>query len=183
MNVKTRPIDFESKMAPTISELADRRRPTFSLEEHLQRSLRLSSQNDPLRCTQSNRTANKSCLLNKTAVCAVMGLVVEQELREGDSPTLASSNSHLYRDVQRSRRHTCVSRKEDLIDLTLRTMVLLKRNQLLQKKLTALQKETRAFVMSTLKEQQQQQHQQQHQQQQQMQQLNTTVIDQTADRP
>lgn len=49
----------------------------------------------------------------------------------------------------------------DLIHLTLRTMALLKRNQMLQKRLTALQKETRAFVTSALKEQQQQHQQQQ----------------------
>lgn len=50
-------------------------------------------------------------------VCAVMGLVVEQELREGDSPALPSSNSHIViREEQRSRRHStcCASRKEGL---------------------------------------------------------------------
>ncbi|XP_073980940.1 clock interacting protein circadian [Rhodnius prolixus] len=151
-------------MAPTISELADRRRPTFSLEERLQSSLRLSSQNDTLRCGQSKRNPVSACHLDTATVCAVMGLVVEQELREGDSPALPSSNSHIViREEQRSRRHStcCASRKEDLIHLTLRTMALLKRNQMLQKRLTALQKETRAFVTSALKEQQQQHQQQQ----------------------
>lgn len=96
------------------------------------------------------RSPHKPFRLTSSKVCTLMGLVVDQGVREGDSPGLPSSNTSIEID----RRSHDMSRKQDLIDITLRTMVLLRRNQILQKRLNALQNETRAFVKSTLNNQQ-----------------------------
>ncbi|XP_066903182.1 uncharacterized protein Cipc isoform X1 [Halyomorpha halys] len=133
-------------MAPTVSDIGDYR-DSFSLEDQLQRILRLSPHNEGVR---HKRSPHKPFRLTSSKVCTLMGLVVDQGVREGDSPGLPSSNTSIDID----RRSHDMSRKQDLIDITLKTMVLLRRNQILQKRLNALQMETRAFVKSALNNQQ-----------------------------
>lgn len=71
-----------------------------------------------------------------------MGLVVEQEMRESDSPGLPGCMSCPPGSGETQR--------ESVVKLALRTMVLLQRNRLLQQRLSALQLETRALVKSLL---------------------------------
>lgn len=122
-------------MAPTVTELGERRTLPFSLEEQLHRVLRLSNLNDPVRLRKNLHKPSY-----RLTTVKVMGLVVDQVVREGDSPGLPSSNSIGHEDRQ--------SIKKDLINITVRTMILLQQNQQLQKKLNALQNETRALVRS-----------------------------------
>uniref|UniRef100_A0A0K8T214 Uncharacterized protein n=2 Tax=Lygus hesperus TaxID=30085 RepID=A0A0K8T214_LYGHE len=132
-------------MAPTINESADRRRP-FSLEEYLQYSLRLK---DGVR--GASRLAPNASKLNLTPSKArtAMGLVADEVKREGDSPSLPPSTSPLPGFSPDSYAD---NRKHELVEISMKTIALLKRNQQLQKRLTALQQETRAFVRSALKE-------------------------------
>jgi len=88
-----------------------------------------------------------------------MGLVVDQGMQEGDSPGLPCSNTVYELDSRCRRSEDSFSRKDGIIDITLRTMALARRNQLLQKKLTALQLETRAFVKSVVQREQTNRHQ------------------------
>lgn len=101
-----------------------------------------------------------------------MGLVVEDDCdasvnqREADSPELQytrnsravpaadsiESGKTWRRDTQTcsEQQMHMYRRREGLLDITLRTMALLRRNQQLQYRLSALQAETRAFVQSVL---------------------------------
>ncbi|BET00869.1 Hypothetical protein NTJ_13685 [Nesidiocoris tenuis] len=140
-------------MAPTINESADRRRP-FTLEEYLQTSLRLKEGNG-VRGT-SRLAPNCKHNLSPSKVRTVMGLVAEEGRREGDSPGLPPSASPLPFPCPRRNDSAHISgsetRKHELVEMSMRTIALLKRNQALQKRLTALQIETRAFVKSALSE-------------------------------
>lgn len=94
-----------------------------------------------------------------------MGLVVDecqQSLSfEGDSPGLPcgdtgdTSGSETTTNLwpkRCSEYHLQMGRRrEGLLDITVRTIALIRRNQQLQLRLSALQAETRAFVQSVLK--------------------------------
>lgn len=102
----------------------------------------------------------------------LMGLVVEDDCdasvnqREADSPELqytrnsgavAAADSIESGKTWRPDTQTCSEqqmhmfrRRQGLLDITIRTMALLRRNQQLQYRLSALQAETRAFVQSVL---------------------------------
>ncbi|XP_014248925.1 uncharacterized protein LOC106666334 [Cimex lectularius] len=135
-------------MAPTIREFADHRK-EVSLEEQLQHRLKIwdgKKPGDVLKPSWKARRTNRDFNTITETLFYSMGLVVDQAVREGDAPSFTprSRNGHI--------RHTdCsqLSKKQDLIDITIRTMALLRQNQQLQKQLTALQMETRAFVRET----------------------------------
>ncbi|KAF6211722.1 hypothetical protein GE061_012237 [Apolygus lucorum] len=98
----------------------------------------------------SRLTPNASKLnLTPSKARTAMGLVADDVKREGDSPSLPPSTSPLHAYSPDSYAD---ERKHELVEISMKTMALLRRNQQLQKRLTALQQETRAFVRSALKE-------------------------------
>lgn len=100
----------------------------------------------------------------------LMGLVVEDDCdasvnhREADAPQLQyTGNNGTTNSIESgktwrpeaqmcSEKEKCMFRRQEgLLDITIRTMALLRRNQQLQYRLSALQAETRAFVQSVLR--------------------------------
>ena len=82
-----------------------------------------------------------------------MGKSIENDATFGGEGRLSTSteDSTSAKNLASTTKNSSVDRNELLLDITLKTMVLLHHNQQLQNKLTALQMETRNFVRSCLR--------------------------------
>lgn len=163
-------------MAPTVclADIPEGPRVPFSLEKHLFNTKSAYSEITRSLTSIHRRRLHRIFRLRDHKVRALlMGLVVEDDCdasvnhREADSPELrytgnsaaaaAAADSIESGKTWRPESRTCseqqmriLRRREGLLDITIRTMALLRRNQQLQYRLSALQAETRAFVQSVL---------------------------------
>lgn len=162
-------------MAPTVclADIPERPRVPFSLETHLINTKSAYSEiSRSLTAIHRRRLHRVFRLRDQKVRTLLMGLVVEDDCdasvnhREADSPELqytansaaaAAADSIESGKTWRPETRKCseqqmriLRRREGLLDITIRTMALLRRNQQLQYRLSALQAETRAFVQSVL---------------------------------
>ncbi|XP_075226932.1 clock interacting protein circadian isoform X2 [Lycorma delicatula] len=148
-------------MAPTvcIAEPGEDRRVPFQLEAHLL-ALKTAS-GDNSRSLHNRRRLNRVLQLSSSkSGVPLMGLVFDESqqmiTREGDSPGIpcsdsgSTSSSKSWTSNCSEERLLMLRRRETLWKITKSTMDLLRRNQQLQVRLSALQAETRAFVQSVL---------------------------------
>lgn len=162
-------------MAPTVclADIPERPRVPFTLDTHLINTKSIYSEGLRSLTTIHRRRLHRVFRIRDNKVRTIlMGLVVEDDCdasvgqREADSPELqytrnsgavAAADSIESGRTWRPDAQTCsqqhmhmLRRRDGLLDITLRTMALLRRNQQLQCRLSALQAETRAFVQSVL---------------------------------
>uniref|UniRef100_A0A1B6FDC0 Uncharacterized protein n=1 Tax=Cuerna arida TaxID=1464854 RepID=A0A1B6FDC0_9HEMI len=129
-------------MAPTVCVAEMSERP-FSLEDHLRKlsALHCIGERRRSRILQSRKKSLRHTNPSQLYCHKIqMGLVVEECHAEYDPDTDTDSNSSTNQQWG----------QQSLVNITLRTLALLRRNQQLQHKLSLLQAETRAFVESVL---------------------------------
>lgn len=148
-------------MAPTvcIAEPGEDRRTPFQLEAHLL-ALKTASRESPRSHHSRRHTHRVLQLKSSKSGVPIMGLVLDEShqmiTREGDSPGLpcsdsgSTSSSKSWSTNCTEDRLLMLRQRENLLKITMSTMDLLRRNQQLQIRLSALQAETRAFVKSVL---------------------------------